>query len=276
MQVRVAGDVTLDVLDPTPGSGRPLLLVHGFGGAKEDFADHLEALAPGRRVIAPDLRGHGSSAKPEDPAAYSLDIMAADLIGLADTLGLDSFDLLGHSMGGMLARRVLFTAPERVRSVVFMDTCPGPLPGYDLQTAELGAEIARNVGLGEIKRIMDALAVDDDGPAQRLLATRPGYREFCDAKFEQLSPVMWATMFPAMVGQVDETPRLAGIAVPALVLVGAEDAPFREPADAIAAAIPGAQLVVIPDAGHAPQFENPAAWFAALDAFLRVHAPTDA
>jgi pimeloyl-ACP methyl ester carboxylesterase len=275
MQVRVVGDVTLDVLDPTPGPGRPLLLVHGFGGAKEDFADHLEALAPGRRVIVPDLRGHGSSAKPEDPAAYSLDIMAEDMFGLADALGIGTFDVVGHSMGGMIARRMVLADPDRVASVVFMDTCPGPLPGYDEQTAALGAEIARNAGLAEIKRIMDALDVYSDGPAQRVLAERPGYREFCDAKFEQLSAVMWATMFTELVGQPDQTDLLAGLSVPTLVMVGEADAPFREPADAIAAAVPGATLAVIPDAAHAPQFENPDAWFAALDAFLRVHAPTD-
>ena len=95
--------------------GRPLMLVHGFTGAKEDFSDFLLRLAErGWHVVAPDLRGHGASDKPDDEGAYALPIFAGDVFALADTLGWSSFTLLGHSMGGMIAQHMLLAAPDRI------------------------------------------------------------------------------------------------------------------------------------------------------------------
>src|SRR6478672_1939682 len=84
------------------GQGPGLLLVHGFGGAKEDFSDHVPALARDHTVVVFDHRGHGASDNPTDPAAYSLERLAADIVHVADGAGLDTFRLLGHSMGGMV------------------------------------------------------------------------------------------------------------------------------------------------------------------------------
>ncbi len=79
---------------------------------------------------------------------------------------------------------------------------------------------------------------------------------------------MWATLARAIRDQDDELDAMAAIRVPTLVLVGEQDEPFLGPSRAMAARVPGARLVVIPDAGHSPQFENPAAWRAALEGFL--------
>src|SRR5215218_7381756 len=116
MRVTMDDGVALAVTDT--GSGPPLLLVHGFGGAKEDFADHIDALAERRRVVTFDHRGHGESDGPSDLEAYSFDRMAADVQGVADALGIDGFRLLGHSMGGMVARRVVLAHPTRVDALV--------------------------------------------------------------------------------------------------------------------------------------------------------------
>ena len=268
MQVEGVNGVTLEVLDLAPENGAPLVLIHGHGGAKEDFSDHFDALCASRRVIALDLRGHGDSAKPDDGSAYSLDLMAADVLAVADALGVDRFDLLGHSMGGMVARRIALSAPSRVAALIFMDTCAGPLPGYEQEVIELGAEIAMSQGMDEIKRILDAMNVDEDGPAGRLLERRPDYRAFNDWKFSRVSAAMWATMLREMFSQPDQLADLAQVDVPTLVMVGEADTPFRAPSAEIANAIPTATLQVIADAAHAPQFENPDAWIAVLEAFL--------
>src|SRR6476646_1385783 len=87
--------------------GRPFMLVHGFTGAKEDFTEWLDPLATdGWHAVAPDNRGHGASEKPDDESQYPFDLLATDLLELADGLwGRDtSFVLLGHSMGGMVAQ----------------------------------------------------------------------------------------------------------------------------------------------------------------------------
>ena len=76
-----------------------------------------------------DHRGHGESDKPDDPLAYSLDRLVADTLAVADAVGLSRFRLLGHSMGGMVARRIVLGHPDRVDALVLMDTAPGPIPG---------------------------------------------------------------------------------------------------------------------------------------------------
>src|SRR5262249_40592553 len=103
----------------------------------------------------------------------------------------------------------------------------------------------------------------------RTLTERPGYTEFVERKWDDLSEVMWGAMAVAMARQSDELAALAAaVHVPTLVIVGEQDEPFRGPCAEMAATIDGAQLVVIPDAGHSPQFENPAAWIDALSGFL--------
>src|SRR3954452_17534247 len=111
VRVRTDDDVALEVL--VEGSGPGLVLVHGCGGAKEDFADHRALLARDHTVVTFDHRGHGASDGPSDPAAYSLERLRADTVAVADAAGLDRFRLLGHSMGGMVARRIAVDRPDR-------------------------------------------------------------------------------------------------------------------------------------------------------------------
>ena len=85
--MRIEMDDGVGLAVEVTGDGAPLLLVHGFGGAKEDFADHVEALAAHATVVVFDHRGHGASDHPSGEAAYSLDRLAADTLGVADQLG---------------------------------------------------------------------------------------------------------------------------------------------------------------------------------------------
>jgi 2-succinyl-6-hydroxy-2,4-cyclohexadiene-1-carboxylate synthase len=263
------GEVTVAVIEAGAG-GRPLLLVHGFGGAKEDFADHLDALSDlGYHAVAPDLRGHGESDQPPGEDSYSLELFAADQLSLADTLGWDRFTLLGHSMGGMASQLLALKAPDRLHAFVLMDTCPGPVQGLDLDLVELAIAVARDQG---VDLIADILA-EADGPlvtpaGRRLLDTRPGYKAMGDGNLRACSSEMYAAIASIMPEQEDRLDRLRTLAVPTLVQVGEQDKPFLEGSRRLAEAIPGARLVVIDDAGHSPQFENPDAWFAALTTFL--------
>src|SRR3954470_6104974 len=141
MRVTVDDGVGLATVVAGSPEAPGLLLVHGFGGAKEDFADHLDALARDHRVVTFDHRGHGESDAPDDAAAYSLDRLAADTLAVADATGLHDLRLLGHSMGGMVTRRVALTRPERLAALVLMDTSAGPPPGLDPELVAFGAEI---------------------------------------------------------------------------------------------------------------------------------------
>ena len=190
------------------------------------------------------------------------------MFAVADAARLDRFRLLGHSMGGMVARRMVLERPDRVDALVMMDTAPGPIPAFDRSSWRSGAEVALEQGKDAFKALLD-LAKPLDTPAyQRLLAERPGYQEFQDRKWDALSEVMWGVLVRAIAHQPDDLPELATITCPTLVIVGELDQPFLAPSRAMAEAIPGARLAVIPDAGHSPQFENPDAWFSALEGFL--------
>ena len=258
-----------------PG-GRPLLLIHGFTGAKEDFADFIDPFADrGFHVVAPDLRGHGGSVQPADEAAYSLALMAQDVLALADGLGWDGFSVVGHSMGGMVAQHVVLAAPRRVGALILMDTDHGTVSGIDPDLAALAIEVARSEGLAalaELQRQYDPPLAT--GPDARVRAERPGYVEFGERKFLSCSPAMYAAMAGELLGPADRLPALRGIATPTLVLVGEEDASFRDAAARMAAAIPGAELVVVPDAGHSPQFEAADVWWDAVSGFLERVRPT--
>ena len=146
MARNLVGDVTIRYADLPPQAPResvPVLLLHGFGSSFDmnwratGWPRALETA--GRRVIGPDLRGHGGSAKPTDSGLYLPEHFVADLLRLLDELGLPSVDVVGYSMGSRLAWALALTAPERVRRMVLGGFGPvdhvfrtvGGLPGND-------------------------------------------------------------------------------------------------------------------------------------------------
>jgi len=270
-----AGDVELACLESRPAAtdgGRPLLLVHGFPAAKEDFADHLDALGDlGWHAVAPDQRGHGESDKPEPEDAYSLAILADDLLRLADALGWSTFTLLGHSMGGMVAQQVAITAPDRLDGLILMDTSHGHLAEIPADLLDLGKQVVREGGM---QAYLDASkALEGGGPLDtpaylRMIADNPDYAAYGDRKALAASPHMWLGLVDELVSGADRLDVLRTVDVPTLVIVGEQDTPFLGHSERMAAAMPRATLVVLPDAGHSPQFENPKTWWTAVSEWL--------
>jgi pimeloyl-ACP methyl ester carboxylesterase len=268
---RRVGAVRLAVLESGVG-GRPLLLTHGFTGAKEDFGDWMDRFAEaGFWAVAPDLRGHGSSYHPDGEDHYSLAAYADDLLELADQLGWGRFALLGHSMGGMVAQELVLhhDGQRRVERLVLMDTDHGPVEALEPDTVAMGVEIIRTQGLPALLELMATLPQSPRAPSDvALRASRPGYAEFADAKVHRCSADMYAAMAWVLATRADRLAELRTLEIPTLVVVGADDRGFVEPSRRMAAAIEGAELAVIADAGHSPQFENPEAWWEAVSTFL--------
>jgi pimeloyl-ACP methyl ester carboxylesterase len=271
-RIRLGSGLGVELLESGAADGaRPLLLVHGFTGAKEDFADHLDHFASlGWHVVAPDLRGHGGSDHPAGAGAYSLRSFAADVLGVADALGWDRFTLLGHSLGGMVVQHVAIDAPHRLDALVLMDTSHGVVEGIDPEVIALGKAVVSEGGMPALVEASRGLDGGLDTPAYlHLIETKAGYREFVEGKSLASSPDMWLAMVDELlVAQPDRLADLAALRVPTLVIVGEQDTPFLEPSQRMSGAIAGSRLVVIRDAGHSPQFENPPAWRAAMDGFL--------
>ena len=269
----MAKRVTLDHIEMAYeelGSGtRPLVLVHGFTGARRDFSWRFDELAALGRTIVPDLRGHGESTHTGDAASYTLEQIAADLVAFLDALGIESCDLLGHSMGGMAALRAALAAPARVASLVLMDTsahCPKEIPRSIL---ELAGRIAVEAGTRRLVEIMRERAPSEPSRTaadrRNEAAWGDGYwTEWRYPNFAELDPVAYGAFGKAILDQGTIAPQLAAIRCPTLVMVGVEDTQFLEAAAELAAGIPGAKRVDIQEAGHQPQLENPAAWLAAI------------
>ncbi len=264
------GDVELAIAEAGVGQ-RPFLLLHGFTGAKEDFAEWLDPLAAtGWHAVAPDHRGHGASSKPDAEDAYAFEILAADALGLADELGWDRFGLLGHSMGGMVAQFVALEAPERLAALVLMDTGHGPVANLDPAMVEAAIGIVRTRGIDGLANLLADVDSPLDTPAnRRLVAEQQGYAEFGDRKFRATSPALYAAMAPRMTSTPDRLEQLERLpdTLSTLVIVGEQDQPFLGPSMAMAEAT-GGKLEIIRDAGHSPQFENPDEWWKALSGFL--------
>lgn len=263
------GDVTLEVAEAGEG-GRPFLLVHGFGGAKEDFAPYLDLLAAlGWHAVSPDLRGHGASDKPDDEGAYSLKTFTADLITLADALGWETFTLLGHSMGGMVVQVLALDHADRLDGLVLMDTSHGVPQDVDPAIVDLGQQVVRQGGMPLLVEVTKQVVDPISSPAhQRMVETRPGYGLWSDAKTLNAAAAMWLSMSGQLISQEDRIDQLADLDVPVLVVVGELDRPFLAQSQRMAEAIPGARLETIPNAGHSPQFENADHWWSVVSAFV--------
>jgi pimeloyl-ACP methyl ester carboxylesterase len=207
------------------GEGRPLVLVHGyFSTATVNWVRYghaAEIAARGYRVIMPDLRGHGDSAKPHDAAAYPPDVLADDGFALVEKLGLTDYDLGGYSLGARTTVRMLARGATPGRAI---------LAGMGLEgiihTAGRGAHFRRILtNLGTFK------AGSAEWMAEAFLKTVGG------------DPVALLHILDTFV----DTPReaLARIGMPTLVLVGAEDNDNGS-AEALSAALPDGRYAVVP------------------------------
>ena len=241
--VRV-GDIEMYYLEA--GAGEPLLLIMGFGGDHTAWAFQMGALSAKYRVIAFDNRGVGRTDAPDHP--YTTGMMARDALGLMDTLGIDRAHVIGVSMGGMIAQELALERPERVRSLHLGCTLARP-DAYMLALTAAWREM--RIGLGR-EATLRTLGLWLFAPAT--YAERPDL-------VETLLQNALANPYPqsltgflrqgeAVVAH-DARDRLPAIRCPTLVSVAADDilVPSRFSRE-IVARIPGAELRVVPGAGH--------------------------
>jgi pimeloyl-ACP methyl ester carboxylesterase len=258
--------VELSYLDR--GNGLPVLLVHGFPLDHTMWNAQIEALSDRCRIIAPDLRGFGQSSLGEaDPhVGVSMERYADDLVELLDALAIDEpIVLAGFSMGGYVAWQVVRKHARRLRALVQCDT----KAVADTDEARAGRlKMAEQISEWGSARVAEMM-----GPkllARQSFDSKPDVVAAVRKVVEKTSPDAIAAAQRGMAARPDMTELLSRILVPTLVLVGQEDV-ISPPAEmrSIAAAIPNAQFVEIPGAGHMTTMENPEAVNAALRSFLK-------
>ncbi len=228
-----------------------LLALHGFVGSSNDWAKVAPALTRHVDVLAPDHRGHGRSANTGRADTYTFEQLASDVDGVATQCCPPSYHLLGHSMGGVLALMHALAHPDRVRSLILMDTAAEPQRAIPRPLVSAAARLARGPAL---ERTIATIA---------RLARHP-LDEEARLALRGLDP----EALRSLAGELGHHPslvhRLGEVRCPTTVIVGARDRGLRAAADQLATGIAGADLVVIPNAGHSPQTDNPDAWTTAV------------
>jgi epoxide hydrolase 4 len=265
--VTLSTGVRLRVAESGPTSGRPVLLLHGWGASLYMYRHAFEGLrASGMRVIAIDLRGYGLSDKPGDDGAYSLDAYCSDLAALLDALELPSAALIGQSMGGALALRFAMTQATRVAKLVLinpaglvnvlsrntlrlMPRAAAGIVGRRLVPRWSVEFILRYVAYGDPRKV-DASDVDEYWSPTQL----PGY---VYAARSGLTEFDWRPLTDA---------QAASLAVPTVVILGTRDRLIRN-TDAAARRLRGSTLYRI-TGGHCVHEENPAEVYGTISKFL--------
>jgi pimeloyl-[acyl-carrier protein] methyl ester esterase len=250
------------------GAGAPVLLVHGWSLASGIFADLAAGLVrAGRRVIAPDLRGHGRSTPAADG---SFAAHARDLAALAGALELERTAVVGWSMGGQVALEAWTSLAGRAGALVLLSATPrftvgdGWPHGLPAQAVEVLAHRVRRDPGRALARFFDDLFA----PGERQGATRDRAAAL-RAALPAPDPAS-ALAGLAALAAADHRPALPTVRVPALVIHGeADPICLAGAARAAAAALPAARLALLDGAGHAPFLSRPAEVERLVAGFLR-------
>jgi 3-oxoadipate enol-lactonase len=237
------------------GSGEPLLLVHGLGYARWGWEPVLEPLERSFDLILFDNRGIGESDAP--PGPYTVAELAADAAQVLDEAVVERANVLGTSLGGMVAQELALTAPERVDRLVLACTTPGgpeafPMPERTVQLMTGGATLRQFVE--------NALAPGPDPElVDRILRHREATAQPLDA---------WSAQ-AAAGATFDALGRIARVEAPTLILHGTEDAVVdSRNSSLLASRIPDSRVELFPGGGHLFFWEQPDRFVDVVTEFL--------
>lgn len=257
------------------GEGFPLLLVHGFGGSTYSWRHVLPELAEQRRVIAVDLYGFGFTERPQQLGSYSREGQVELLVGLLDALGIEQTDVMGHSYGGGLAMTLAAYHPERVRSLVLVDSTA---PEYALERRNALAALppvtwgfTRVYALRPkvVRRALERSWHDDSLITDRMVS------EYLERLKVEGAARAYRGLTTPLIDDDPRPVRFEDIEQPVLIVWGEEDALIGPQFGRKASErMPRARFVSLPDAGHSPMEESPEAFLAVVEPFLA--APEEA
>jgi 3-oxoadipate enol-lactonase len=254
----------LDIHYREKGQGFPVVLIHGYTGNLQNWVLQVRALAKRFRTISLDLRGHGRSAKPTQREDYSLELFAADVRGLLNTLAVAECYLVGHSMGGMVAQEFVLRYPEMVRALVLVDTAADVPQSIPWEERARLMELARTEGM---EAVFEQVAQTPPLGSQ-MIEDNPQLIDLWREQFLMTSPEGYLYCGEAVGSRRPLLEDLAQIRVPTLIICGELDEPFLEPSQRMHEAIPDSEIAIIAGAAHTPILEKPLEFNKALLSFL--------
>ena len=247
----------LIALDTGAADGPTVVLVAGYTGTKEDFAPLLRPLrAAGYRAVAFDQRGQYESPGPDDPAAYTVEILAGDLIAVGRELRDETagpLHLVWHSFGGLVSRAAVLADPELFSSLTLLGSGPSELVGARADMLEHLAPLLDAGGVQLVHETLEQLAMTDPKAQAIPVPTRAFLRE----RFLRNSEAGLRGMADALTGEPDRVAELAAVGLPVLVAHGVADDAWRPAVQADMARRLRARHEVIPASIHSPAIENP-------------------
>jgi pimeloyl-ACP methyl ester carboxylesterase len=247
------------------GKGVPVVLVHGLSadlGLNWVRPGVFHALAKRYRVVALDLRGHGRSGKPHDPARYGTE-MVGDIVRLMDHLQIGKAHVVGYSMGGFIALKMAAMHPDRMLSVAPCGSGWSADPDRDLAFMKtLADSIDRGEGYGPLLERLQPVGQPVSPRRIRFVSALMSWRNDPQA--------MAALLRSVDALRVDEA-ALRGNALPAIALVGARD-PLKPLADQMCAVMANIREVSVPGANHFSTLSKPETLLA-LEEFLEANSP---
>jgi pimeloyl-ACP methyl ester carboxylesterase len=248
------GDIEWPYLDGGKATAEPVVLVHGFGGDKDNWTLYAPYLTPHYRVICPDLPGFGESDRSVD-RDYCVEAQARRLCEFLDALGVERCHLAGNSMGGFIALRFALDFPGRLASLTLLDNAG--VAGAN--TSELQRAIERRENPLELKTMADV---------ERLLAFVYRKPPFMPRQFKRvllddalanervLEKVFWTLASEGIVGVLNA--RLGEVRVPALIVWGRHDQLIDvSVVDELRRGITDSVAVIFEHVGHVPMLEAP-------------------
>lgn len=243
-------------LEGGPAEGEVVVMVHGFGGDKDNWPLYARHFTKRYRVVAPDLPGFGQNVR--DPALnYGVDAQSERLHAFVAALGIETFHLAGNSMGGFIALNYALNYPQQLKTLTLIDNAG--VTSVNKSELELAIAAGRNplvaTSLEEFDRLLDFI-MHKRIPSPKFM--KKAMLAIHERHHDLLNRIFWTLAEEALEGSL--TRRLKEVAVPTLILWGKHDRLLDVScATRMAAAIPDNRLVVFEDAGHVPMIECPRA-----------------
>lgn len=251
------------------GSGTPLVLLHGFAGSSASWSPVIRDLAGLRRVIAIDIIGHGASSAPDDPSHYVFKQALHDLAEVTAQLEIGRAAWLGYSMGGRLALGTAVDHPERVSSLILESATAGVQHEKErFQRLEADQELATRIEDAGVEAFVQEWEQHPIWESQRALPAEVLQFQRQIRLRNRGIGLVNSLRGMGQGAQPSYWDRLDEIDAPVLMIAGALDRKFVGIAGQMGIRITGAELSVVPDAGHAVHLEHPSEFLESVREFL--------